>query len=70
MKHFADAIEVFTHVLSLKNDVKEAYKYRAECYRSLAKKSRSKVKIAMYNTSAEADEKKYAELNNSNSTKS
>ena len=60
---YENAICDFTKSLSLKDDIKEAYKYRGECYRELAKVTSSNEKEIEYNALAEADEKKYEELN-------
>ena len=62
MKKYPDAIKEFTLTLSLKDDVKDAYKYRGECYRELAKVNSGGEKVYEYNVLAEADEKKYEEL--------
>jgi len=62
MKEFLDAINELTLAISLKDDVKDAYKYRGECYRELAKVTRSNEKGIEYNALAESDEKKYEEL--------
>ena len=63
VKEYDKAIVNFTQAVSLKDDVKEAYKFRSECFRELAKKARGKKK-SEYTTLAEADEKKYEELKN------
>ena len=62
MKEFLDAINEFTFAISLKDDAKDAYKYRGECYRELAKVTSDEEKKGEYNALAEADEKKYEEL--------
>ena len=62
MKEFLDAINELTLVISLKDDVKDAYKYRGECYRELAKVTSDEEKKGEYNALAESDEKKYEEL--------
>lgn len=62
MAYYSDAIKDFTQAVSLKDDVKEAYKFRSECYQELAKKARGKKK-SEYTALAEADENKYEELN-------
>jgi tetratricopeptide (TPR) repeat protein len=62
MKKYLDAIKEFTFALSLKDDVKDVYKYRGECYRELAKVNSGGEKEYEYNVLAEADEKKYEEL--------
>ena len=62
MKNYNDAINVFSYAISLKDDIKEAYKYRGECYRELAKVTSSNEKEIEYNALAESNEKKYEEL--------
>ena len=62
MKNYNDAINVFSYAISLKDDVKDAYKYRGECYRELAKVTSDEEKKGEYNALAESDEKKYEEL--------
>ncbi len=62
MAYYSDAIKEFTFALSLEDTAEEAYKLRGKCFRELAKKARGKKK-SEYTTLAEADEKKYEELN-------
>ena len=62
MKNYNDAINAFSYALTLKDNVKEAYKYRGECYRELAKVASCAEKKGEYNALAESDEKKYEEL--------
>ena len=59
---YTDAIEEFTCSISLKNDVIEAYKNRAQCYRALADESQDIEKKNEYIALAEADEKECEEL--------
>ena len=63
MNKYLEASLEFTHALSLDNNVQEAYKYRAECSRELVKTTEDKAKKEEYIACAEADEKKYDELN-------
>lgn len=59
---YTDAIEEFTHSISLKDGVKEAYINRAQCYRALADESQDIEKKNEYIALAEADEKECEEL--------
>ena len=70
IKEFLDAINEFTLALSLKDNVKEAYKYRGECYRELAKVASCAEKKGEYNALAESDEKKYEELDKKTNSQS
>ena len=63
IKEYLNAIKEFTLALSLEDDAKDAYKYRGECYRELATVTSNEEKKSEYNALAEADEKKYKELN-------
>ena len=63
MKRYTDAIDQFTHAISLNAEIKEAYKYREECYRTLAKSELDTKARNKYIALAEADEKRYEELN-------
>ena len=60
---YYDAICDFTHALSFDDSIGELYKLLAECYRALAERTDNELKKKEYVTFAEADEKKYEELN-------
>ena len=62
-KDYMDAISDFGYALSINGTIKEAYKFRAECYNSLAETIQDVSRKSSYISLAEADQEKYQLLN-------